>query len=140
MAFFHKSDSAWFEVLKQQYESAITSKNINTNGCSTKDVPFGFPSEYANWLSDEKTKYARKQAHTKAKRLAYLLYPKAIKNEQRDKEKEIKKHIQIIHTKAKERNDIPPQEFIGHEGWEKIYLWLVDRIADAPEIGSTEDL
>jgi superfamily II DNA or RNA helicase len=135
-----QSDSALFEVLKQQYELTITSKNINPNVYSSQDVPSGFPSEYANWLADEKTKYASKEAHTKAQRLAYLLYPKALKDKQIDKEQEIKKNIQIIHTKAKEQNGISPQSFIGYEGWEKIYLWLLDKIAHKSEIESTEDL
>jgi hypothetical protein len=49
--------------------------------------------------------------------------------------------IKKVYTIAKLRNGIPTgKDFIGYQGWEKIYVWLIDRIAHAQELKGTEDL
>ena len=112
---------------------AAIQKRINQNKTSSAEsVPQGFPSEYASWLPDAKNKYASKQAHTKVKRLAYLLYPSIDEKERGEKIKE-------IHNKAKLKNGLSPKSFIGHEGWEQIYVWACNRIAEAAQLKGTED-
>ena len=127
-------ETSIFEVLSQEYETAIDSQPSVRDSPSTEDVPYGFPSEYATWHPDDKCKYASKQVDKKVKHLAYLLYPSMADKEKSSKFKE-------IHTKAKLRNRISPKNsFIGHKGWEKIYSWLLDRIANAKEVNGMEDL
>lgn len=126
------NDNALFELLRQGYEDAIN-QQINTQDCSSAYVPPGFPSEYASFLPDKKTSFARKEAHTKASRLAYLLFGNAT-------QEEWKEGLKQIHTKAKLRNNLSVKGFIGHEGWERVYGWLCDRIADVPRVKGIEDL
>lgn len=122
-----------FELLRQEYEVAFE-KTATNSSASEADVPLGFPSEYAGYLSDQKIKFARKEANTKANRLAFLLYHSASDEERKEKLKQ-------IHTIAKQRNGLPIKDsFIGHEGWERVYLWLCNRIADAENLKGTEDL
>ncbi|MGK7937509.1 MAG: hypothetical protein AB4206_17215 [Xenococcaceae cyanobacterium] len=40
----------------------------------------------------------------------------------------------------KRRCEVSLTGHIGHKGWEKIYLWLLDRIAHAHQLKGTEDL
>ena len=75
----------------------------------------------------------QKELHQKANRLAYLLYPSLNDKERAEKLKE-------IHYKAKLRNNVSSRKRIGYKGWEKIYSWLCDRIADAQQLKGTEDL
>ena len=126
-----QGDKALFELLRQEFLGKSTS-GIATNS-ATEDIPDGFPSEYATWLADEKKKYASSQAHKKAQRLAYILYPDGKKGK-------IAEAIKEIHTVSKRRCNLPLSGHIGYQGWEKIYLWLMGRIAKAHEIKGTEDL
>jgi superfamily II DNA or RNA helicase len=126
-------DQSLFNLLCQEYQSTINQTDSNHKTRSVEDVPQGFPSEYSTWLPDAKAKYASKQAHTKVKRLAYLLYPNVD-----DRERAVR--IKEIHTKAKLRNNLSPKGFIGHEGWEQIYVWLCNRINYAAQLKGTEDL
>ena len=128
-----QKDPAQFNLLLEEYQRTEKGDSCRQTSPSTDDIPFGFPSEYANWLPDEKAKYASKQAHTKAQRLAHILYPSA--NKQMLGEK-----IKDIHTKAKQRNGFSRNDFIPYEGWEKIYTWLCDRIVNAAKLKGTEDL
>ena len=128
-----QGDSALFELLRQEYETAIGSTGINDSNILEEDIPDGFPSEYGTWHPDEKRKYASKEAHTKAQRLAYILYPDG-------KKVKIANAIKDIHTQAKRRCEVSLTGHIGHKGWEKIYLWLLDRIAHAHQLKGTEDL
>jgi len=128
-----QGDRALFELLRQEFLGNSTSNSVTES--PAEKVPDGFPSEYATWLLDEKTNYARKQAHTKAQNLAYTLYP-SINNYQ------LGKRISEIHTISRRRCEQSLTGHIGHEGWEEIYLWLLDRIADANQrkLEGTEDL
>ena len=128
-----QGESALFELLRQEYETAIGSTGINDSEIYEEDVPVGFPSEYGTWHPDEKRKYASKEAHTKAQRLAYLLHPDGKKGK-------IANAIKEIHNRAKRRCEVSLTGHIGHKGWEKIYLWLLDRIAHAHQLKGTEDL
>lgn len=128
-----QGESALFDLLRQEYEIAIGSTGNDDSNLSEEDIPDGFPSEYGTWLNDEKRKYASKEAHTKAQRLAYILYPDAKKGK-------IANAIKEIHTVAKRRCEVSLHGHIGHKGWEKIYLWLLERIADAHQLKGTEDL
>lgn len=122
-----------FELLRQEYEVAFERTATNSSA-SEADVPLGFPSEYASYLPDEKIKFARKEANTKANRLAFRLYPSASEEERKEKLKQ-------IHTLAKQRNGLPVKDsFIAHGGWEQVYIWLCDRIADAENLKGIEDL
>jgi hypothetical protein len=132
LAQFLMEDKALFELLRQQYEEAINNAPSIKSFSSTY-VPPGFPSEYVSFLPDKKSTFASKEAHTKANRLAYLLYPNATQEERVARLKQ-------IHTKAKLRNNLPVKGFISYEGWEKIYEWLCDRIAEAQRLKGTEDL
>ncbi len=123
----------FFELFYPKYQEAVNSET-SINSINNEPIPDGFPSEYAIWLPDEKKKYASKQVHTKVNRLVFLLYPNA-------DEKERKEHIKKVYTIAKQRNGITTQQrFIGYQGWEKIYSWLLDRIAHAQDLKGTEDL
>jgi hypothetical protein len=64
----------------------------------------------------------------------FLLYPKAEGKEQQQ-------YIKKVYTIAKLKNGIPiGKDFIGYQGWEKIYVWLLDRIAHAQNLKGMEDL
>ena len=128
-----QAESALFELLRQEYETAIGGTGSSNSNVFEEDIPDGFPSEYGTWLNDEKQKYASKEASTKVKYLAYILYPEGKKGK-------IANAIKEIHTVAKRRCAVPFNGHIGHKGWEKIYLWLLDRIAHAQELKGTEDL
>ena len=128
-----QGESDLFELLQKEYETAIETGTNNNNKMFQEDIPDGFPSEYAIWLNDEKRKYASKEAHKKAQRLAYILYPDSEK-------RQIAKAIKEIHTKGKRRCEVSLTGHIGHKGWERIYLWLLDRIAHANQLKGTEDL
>ena len=106
---------------------------LNDSDIIQEDIPDGFPSEYATWLSDEKRKYASKEASTKVKHLAYILHPNGKKGQ-------IANAIKEIHTVGKRRCEVSLNGHIGHKGWERIYLWLLDRIAHAHQLKGTEDL
>lgn len=125
-------DRPLFNLLYQEYQAVPRRTPINQN-FSTPPIPQGFPSEYANWLDDEKLEFVRDKANKKAYRLACILYPNATEEEKKAKVKE-------IHTKAKRAKKLRAGEFIGHEGWENIYQWLCDRIADANKIKGKENL
>ena len=128
-----QGESALFELLRQEYETVASCTSSDINNIPQEDIPDGFPSEYAIWLNDEKRKYASKEAHKKAQRLAYILYPDSEK-------RQIAEAIKEIHTKGKRRCEVSLTGHIGHKGWEKIYLWLLDRIAHAHQLKGTEDL
>lgn len=128
-----QGDLALFELLRQEYEAATGCKNSSNDCISQEDIPNGFPSEYGTWHPDQKQQYASKEVSTKVKRLAYLLHPKAT-------QQEIGETIKKIHTKAKCRNGASLSGHIGYKGLEKIYLWLLDRIAHAHQLKGTEDL
>ena len=127
-----------FQIVQEQYQLEMAQ---NTNIQSTSDnkpIPLGFSSKYNTWLPDRKTKYASKEVSKKAKRLAYLLLPK---NSQ-EQETDMGKQIAIVQNTAKKKNGISSQSFIDHEDWEKIYLWLLEKItkAEQKEISTMEDL
>ena len=135
LAEFFEQNSAIFQVIKSEYELEIAN-NVNTNITPQQNIPLGFSSEYGTWLADKKTEYASKQAHKKAKRLAYLLLP------ENSKEIDMGKQIAKIHTIAKQQNSIKLQGFIDYQDLEKIYLWLFNKVtqAELKQIRSTEDL
>ncbi|MEC4813045.1 MAG: DEAD/DEAH box helicase family protein [Scytonema sp. PMC 1069.18] len=124
------NDEGQFNYLLQEYKQTIN--NVSNISCSSY-VPPGFPSEYATFLPDKKINFARKKAHEKANRLAYIIFENA-------SEEERVEGLKIIHTKAKLRNRLPLNGFIGYEGWEKIYHWLCNRIAEAKRIKGIDDL
>ena len=126
-----QEEKALFELLRQEFLANQTPNN-HTNS-STEDVPDGFPSEYAGWLADEKKKFASSQAHKKAQHLAYVLYPNGTQGQ-------IAEAIKEIHTVSKRRCQVSLSGHIGYQGWEKIYLWLIGRIAEAHRLKGTEDL
>lgn len=130
-----QEDSALFELFRQQYESANNETVNISNDIAQENIPDGFPSEYATLLNNDKEKCASKQVSTKVKRLAYLLYPNA------DHQK-ITETIKEIHNKAKLRCGVTlsPCSHIGYKDWERIYLWVCDRIAHAKQLKGTEDL
>ena len=126
-------DKGLFNYYRAEYEKAVD--QISTNqGSSSTVIPDGFPSEYADYLSTKKAIFTRKEVNTKAARLAFLLYGKVSTREMEEK-------MAQIHSVAKRRNGLKNDTFIGHEGWERIYKWLCDRIAEAPtRIRGIEDL
>jgi superfamily II DNA or RNA helicase len=126
------SDSNLYEIVRLAYQEAVNSES-NKNACKNEDIPPGFPSEYAKFLPDEKVNYARKQVHKKVNHLVFNLYPKA---EGEDR----KKYLKDVHTRAKLNNGVSLNGFIGYKDWEKIYVWLIDRIAHAQKPKGTEDL
>lgn len=126
------SDHHLYEIVRLAYQEAVNSES-DENACKNEDIPSRFPSEYATWLPDRKAKYVRKEVNTKVYRLACILHPQANSEER-------KNHIKTIHNKAKLRNGVSLNGFIGYQGWEKIYEWLLDRIAHAQELQGTEDL
>jgi superfamily II DNA or RNA helicase len=128
-----QGESALFELLRQEYEANLNRTPSNLKDFSSEDVGNGFPSEYAIWLADEKTKFASKEAHKKAQHLAYVLYPDGKKGK-------IAEAIKEIHKVAKHRCGFRQNEHIGYQGWEKIHLWLLGRIAEAHKLKGTEDL
>lgn len=129
-----QGESALFKLLRQEYETTINLTLSDRDNLSMENVPYGFPSEYCGWLADDKSKYASKQVDKKVKHLAYLIYPSMTDQERADKFKE-------IHTQAKLKNGISPKDsFIGYKGWEKIYLWLFDRITEAQKLRGMGDL
>lgn len=128
-----KNDNALFEFLYQQYLASGANDDINNQ---TENVPDGFPSDYNTWLQTEKDDYARKEVSKKVKKLTYILYPSA-SNE------ELGKRIAEIHNLAKRENNVPlGGSYIGHAESEKIYQWLMHKIAEATEYKyrGTEDL
>ncbi|NEQ68157.1 MAG: DEAD/DEAH box helicase family protein [Symploca sp. SIO2D2] len=127
-------EQALFDLLRQEYQVTINQKSSNHNTSSTSEILLGFPSEYSSWLPDEKAKYVRKEVNKKTYRLACLLYSS------NDSEEEIQEKVKKIHTKAKQKNGLPLNGFISYEGWEEIYAWLCDRIADAAKRKGMEDL
>lgn len=120
-----------FETLRVQYETT-TGASIKLHFSPPRQIPDAFPSEYADWLPDEKEKYARQQVQKKVNQLAYQLKG----SDNNDHQETVK----AIHTKAKRRNSLPLNGFIGHEGWERIYAWLCEKIANSNRIDSLEDL
>ena len=127
-----------FELIRSEYESELANNQNGSISSSSQNIPLGFSSEYGTWLSGKKTDYASKQANKKAKRLAYLLLPK----NSGEVDIDMGKQIAIIHNLAKQKNGIPLQSFIDYQDWEKIYLWLFDKVVKAEQnkINSTEDL
>jgi|JFJP01.1.fsa_nt_gi DNA or RNA helicases of superfamily II len=127
------NDTSFFELFRNKYREVVNSES--SLDCSKQEnIPPGFPSEYATWLPDEKADYARKQVQKKVNRLVFLLYPKAEGKEQQQ-------YIKKVYTIAKLKNGIPiGKDFIGYQGWEKIYVWLLDRIAHAQNLKGMEDL
>lgn len=129
-----KEDNNSFEFLYNQYQEHDQSSNDkNDSNTNTHNVPDGFPSDYGTWLKADKDKEASKQVSTKVKRLAFLLYPN-VSNQ------EIAERIKEIHTIAKQRNGVSLNGYIGHVEYERIYSWLIDRIAHAQSLKGTEDL
>lgn len=59
-----QSERAIFEILRHQYESATVRNEIDSS-VSIEEIPRGFDSKYATWLSDEKTKHASKKSFIK---------------------------------------------------------------------------
>lgn len=135
LAEFFAQNLAIFQVIKSEYESKITNQD-QTILISEQNCPLGFESHYSTLLADKKTEYASNKAHKKAKRLAFLLLSK------NSEETTIGEQIAKIHTIAKQQNNIPFQEFLDYQDWEKIYLWLSDKVtqAELQQIRSTEDL
>ncbi|MBH8554683.1 DEAD/DEAH box helicase family protein [Nostocaceae cyanobacterium CENA357] len=129
-----KDDKALFDILRREYEEALNQIS-NTQSSSSAVIPDGFPSEYERYLPTKKTAFARREANKKAYRLACILYGNASEEDKREKVKQ-------IHTIAKSRNCLPTNNsFIAHEGWERVYQWLRERITDAPtRIKGIEDL
>ncbi|MDF0555054.1 DEAD/DEAH box helicase family protein [Kamptonema sp. UHCC 0994] len=125
-------DQPQFDLLYREYQT-VPQKTPTNQNFSTAPVPQGFPSEYASWLPDEKLKLARSKANDKVFHLARILYPDATTEEQ-------KAQLQQIHVWAKQKQGLPLKGFIAHEGWEKIYLSLCDRIADAKKFKGKEEL
>ncbi len=125
-------DQPLFDLLYREYQTVPKKTPINQNFLSAP-VPQGFPSEYASWLPDEKLRLARSKANDKVFHLACILYPDATTEEQ-------KAQLQQIHVWAKQKQGLPLRGFIGYEGWEKIYLSLCDRIADAKKFKGKEEL
>ena len=126
------AEKAVFDVLRKEYEDAINEMS-NSRGNLSAAIPQGFPSEYDKYLPTKKTVFARGEVNKKAWRLACILYASASEEEKKEKVKQ-------IHTKAKLRNCLSTNTYIGHEGWEKIHQWLCDRIAEAPRLKGVEDL
>lgn len=125
-------EHAIFEILRQDRLEAIN-KTSSAQNSSSASVPQGFPSEYASYLPDKKISFASREANRKAYRLACILFPNVGDEERQELVKQ-------IHTKAKQRNKLPLGGFIGYEGWERVYLWLCDRIANAQRMKGIEDL
>jgi superfamily II DNA or RNA helicase len=121
-----------FEWLHKEYQIAVNSE-VSIDSPINEAVPPGFTSEYAKKLPDEKANYGRRKVNKKVYQLACILYPNA-------SEEERKEHLKIIHTKAKLRNGIPTNGFISYQGWEKIYVWLLNHIANGQNLNGTEDL
>lgn len=127
------SDPDFFDLFHQKYRESVNSES-SLSPSESEYIPSGFPSEYATWLPDAKADYVRKQVQKKVNRLVFILYPKA-------EGKERKIYLQKVHTKAKYQNGIPiGKDFIGYQGWEKIYEWLLDRIARAQDLKGIEEL
>lgn len=124
------NDAGQFNYLLQEYKQTVNNASNTFSSCY---VPSGFPSEYASFLPDKKIDYVRKEANKKANRLAYILFGNA-------SEQERVEGLKAIHTKAKQRNCLPTNGFIAYEGWERIYQWLCDRIAEAQRIKGIDDL
>ena len=121
-----------FELLRKEYEAAINQIS-STDSSLSAFIPPEFPSEYAGFLPDQKTSFARKKANDKVYRLACILHPN-------DNTEERQETLKQIHTKAKLRNCFSTDAFIGHQGWERIYKWLCDRIAEAKQLKGIDDL
>ncbi|MEG3928243.1 hypothetical protein [Microcoleus sp. T3_D1] len=119
-------EKALFELLYQQYRDAQNNEPVERNSLSSI-VPSGFPSEYADFLPDEKLKFARREVNKKAFHLACILLPNG-------SEQERVKKVQEIYGKAKRRHGIPLKGFVNYEGWEKLYHWLCDQILHANRI------
>ena len=126
------SDPSFFELFSQKYREAVNSDS-SFDFSNNEDIPPGFPSEYSRMLPDEKIKYARTEVNKKVYHLVRLLHPNAEGEDE-------KKYIQKVHTKAKLRNGVRLKGFIGYKEWEKIYLWLRDRIDDAKNLKATQDI
>lgn len=127
-----KEDNRLFEFLYQEFLSNQADNPSPKNSVNDL-IPKGFPSDYGSLLPDDKTKEASKQVNTKVQRLAYLLYPNA-------SNQEITERFKEIHTIAKQRNGVSLNGYIGHVEYERMYSWLIDRIAHAQSLKGTEDL
>lgn len=127
-----QGEPALFDLLHQEYQLTINKSTNNQKSLHLEDIPIGFPSEYADYLPDEKAKYARKEVNKKAYRLACLMYSS-------DDEAELKKKVKEIHSRAKRKFKFRANDFIGYEGWEQIYTWLCGRIKDAEARKCQED-
>ncbi|WP_414549234.1 DEAD/DEAH box helicase [Anabaena sp. CCY 0017] len=122
-----------FDLYRKKYEKVVDQTPTNQNSSSTV-IPDGFPSEYVDYLPTKKDIFSRKQVHKKVNRLAYLLYGNATDEEREEK-------IAHIFSIAKWKNGFDNNTYIGHEGSERIYQWLLDRIAEVPtRIKGIEDL
>ena len=131
-----KNEKGLFELFYSEYRQAQTIISESSFDSKNEEIPDGFATEYATWLNDEKMNYASKMVKKKVNHLVFTLYPKAERKEQQD-------YIIKVQTKAKEKHGIPiDKDFIGHQGLEKIYVWLLDRIAHAKakKIKGTEEL
>jgi len=126
------NDPDLFEFYHEKYREAINSEP-SLEPVPNEEIPLGFPSEYATMLSDEKAKYARKKVHKKVNQLAYLLYPN-------DSDDERKKHLKEIHNCAKSKHGFSSKDYIGYQGWESIYKWLLERIAASETGKRTEEI
>lgn len=126
-----QGEPALFDLLNQEYQSAINENENNRESVHTEDIPNGFTSEYANYLPKEKANYARKKVHETAYDLACLMYSN-------DSEEELKKRVKEIQSKAYRKYKLPVNGFIRHEKWEQVYIWLCERIKDAEDRKSGE--
>jgi len=129
---FLMEDNDLFELYRKQYEQAIN-KRANSHGNYSTYIPPGFPSEYATFLPTKKISFASKQVNTKVYRLACILFSNSSQEER-------SQQVKQIHSKAKLRNNLPLNGFIGHEGWERIYEWICDHIANAQKLKGMDDL
>ncbi|OCQ99345.1 hypothetical protein BCD64_12420 [Nostoc sp. MBR 210] len=126
-------DKGLFDLYRMEYEKVVNQIS-NDQGSASTVIPDGFPSEYKDYLPTKKIAFASRAANKKAGRLVYLLYGNPSQEEMKEK-------VAQIHSIAKRRNCLKNDTFIGHEGWERIYKWLCDRIAEAPtRIRGIEDL
>ncbi len=126
------SDPDFFDLFHHKYRESVNSES-SSDSSQPEDIPPDFPSESATWLPDAKANYARKKVHKKVKHLVSILYPKA---EGEDR----KKYLQEVYKEAYRKNGVRPNGFISYREWEKIYEWLIDRIAHAQDLKGTEDI
>lgn len=124
------NDAGMFNYLYEQYKQAV---NNDSTQSTSSYIPPGFPSEYADFMPDQKITYTSKEIHKKVNRLSYML----VGNKNEEKRVEA---IKVIYTKAKQRNCLPANRFIGYQGLEKMYEWLCNAISKASNLNGVEDL